>query len=77
MKAAIPPFFCASAIICNATVVLPEDSGPNISMILPFGTPPIPVAISRGSAPVGIASILNFAFSPSLIIEPLPNCFSI
>jgi hypothetical protein len=36
MKAAIPPFFWASATICNATVVLPEDSGPNISMILPL-----------------------------------------
>ncbi len=28
INAATPPFFCASAIACKATVVLPEDSGP-------------------------------------------------
>ena len=28
IKAASPPSFWASAIICNASVVLPEDSGP-------------------------------------------------
>ena len=28
MNAATPPAFCVSAIMCNATVVLPEDSGP-------------------------------------------------
>ena len=28
IKPAIPPLFCTSAIICNATVVLPLDSGP-------------------------------------------------
>ncbi|MPM25330.1 hypothetical protein SDC9_71821 [bioreactor metagenome] len=77
MNAAMPPLFCDSATICNATVVLPDDSGPNISMILPLGTPPIPVAMSRGSAPVGMDSIFNLAFSPSFIIEPFPNCFSI
>src|SRR3972149_5921787 len=27
MNAAVPPFFCASAIICNVSVVFPEDSG--------------------------------------------------
>ena len=28
MNAAVPPVFCASAIACNASVVLPLDSGP-------------------------------------------------
>ncbi len=27
-NAAMPPFFCDSAIACSARVVLPEDSGP-------------------------------------------------
>ena len=36
-KAAMPPAFCASAMTCSATVVLPEDSGPKISEILPRG----------------------------------------
>ena len=31
MNAAMPPAFCASAMTCSATVVLPEDSGPKIS----------------------------------------------
>ena len=33
----VPPFFCASATACKANVVLPEDSGPYISTILPRG----------------------------------------
>ena len=28
MNATSPPFFCASAMQCSASVVLPEDSGP-------------------------------------------------
>ena len=65
-------------MICNATVVLPLDSGPYISITLPLGTPPSPNAISRLNEPVGIASILKLTLaSPSFIIEPLPNCFSI
>ncbi len=28
MKAQMPPRFCASATVCSASVVLPEDSGP-------------------------------------------------
>ena len=28
MNAATPPFFCALATTCNASVVLPDDSGP-------------------------------------------------
>ena len=27
-EAQMPPFFCASATVCSASVVLPEDSGP-------------------------------------------------
>ena len=77
MKAASPPIFCASAITCNASVVLPDDSGPNTSIILPLGTPPIPNAISKLKAPVGIASISIALNSPSFITEPFPNCFSI
>ena len=77
MNAASPFIFCASAIICNARVVFPDDSGPYISIILPLGTPPIPNAISSPNAPVGIASIFIAWNSPSFITDPLPNCFSI
>jgi hypothetical protein len=27
-KGTMPPFFWASAMVCSASVVLPEDSGP-------------------------------------------------
>ena len=37
---AMPPLFCTSATIWSATVVLPLDSGPYTSMILPLGIPP-------------------------------------
>ena len=77
MKAASPPLFWHSAIACNARVVFPEDSGPNISIILPFGIPPIPSATSKLNAPVGIASTFIAVKSPSFITDPLPNCFSI
>ena len=40
--AAMPPCFCASAMACMASVVLPDDSGPKISITLPRGYPPIP-----------------------------------
>ena len=49
-------------MICNATVVLPLDSGPYISITLPLGTPPSPNAISRLNEPVGIASILIISY---------------
>ena len=77
IKAASPPNFCASAIACNASVVFPDDSGPNTSIILPLGIPPIPNATSKLNAPVGIASIFISWYSPNFIIDPLPNCFSI
>jgi hypothetical protein len=41
------------------------------------GQPPIPSAMSRASAPVGIDSMFMCRFSPMRMIEPLPNCFSI
>ena len=77
MKAALPPAFCTSAAICRATVVLPEDSGPKISMILPFGTPPMPSAISSATEPVCTACTVMCAFSPSFMMEPEPKLRSI
>ena len=52
MKAATPPCFWALATQCRATVVLPLDSGPKISMTRPRGRPVPPRAMSRLSAPV-------------------------
>src|SRR5438552_218398 len=44
----------------------------------PRGTPPTPVARSRPSEPVWITSTPTFALSsPSFMMAPLPNCFSI
>ena len=57
INAQFPPFFWDSATICVARVVFPELSGPYISTILPFGTPPIPKAISKPREPVDIDSI--------------------
>ena len=56
MNAATPPMACASARISRDSVVLPDDSGPKISMIRPRGTPPMPRAASSEMAPVGMAS---------------------
>ncbi|OPZ68074.1 MAG: hypothetical protein BWY81_01020 [Firmicutes bacterium ADurb.Bin467] len=56
MNAAVPPRFCASAIACSASVVFPDDSGPNISMIRPRGRPPTPSAKSRFRQPDGTTS---------------------
>src|SRR5579862_353012 len=59
-------------------VVLPDDSGPKISMTRPRGNPPTPSAASKEMAPVGITAIGTMAsFDPNRMIEPLPNCFSI
>ena len=74
----MPPFFCASAITCSAMVVLPEDSGPKISMMRPRGNPPTPSAASSEIEPVEITATGTMAsFDPSRRIEPFPNCFSI
>src|SRR3954467_1339100 len=77
MNATTPPFFCASARTCWQRVVLPEDSGPKISVIRPRGMPPTPSARSSAIEPVGIASTCCFSDVPSFMIEPRPNCFSI
>jgi hypothetical protein len=78
MNAAMPPFFCASAITCSAMVVLPDDSGPKISQTRPRGNPPTPSAASSEIEPVEITETGTMAsFDPSRRIEPLPNCFSI
>ena len=58
----------------NEKVVFPEDSGPYISVTLPFGIPPMPRAISRPMEPVEVDSIPGMtAPSPNVMIEPLPN----
>src|ERR1700721_1718782 len=77
-KAQTPPFFCASAITCSVSVVLPEDSGPYISITRPRGRPPTPSAMSSPSEPVGIVAISTaFWFLPRRMIEPLPKARSI
>src|SRR5208283_3470856 len=77
-KAAMPPCFCASAMTCSAMVVLPEDSGPKISITRPRGMPPTPSAASNEMDPVEITEMGTTAsLVPSFMIEPLPNCFSI
>ena len=77
MNAARPPVFCACAMIWSESVVLPEDSGPKISTTRPRGMPPTPSAASTASEPVGITCITVSGWSPSRMIEPLPNCRSI
>ena len=59
-------------MMCWQRVVLPEDSGPNISVILPLGMPPIPRAASKASDPVGIALTFRLDDPPSFIMEPSP-----
>ena len=77
MKAATPPFFWAFATACSAIVVLPLDSGPNSSMIRPFGSPIPPSARSSEIAPVEIPSTSSVEPSPSFMIAPAPNALSI
>ena len=77
MNAAMPPGFCASAMTCSAMVVLPDDSGPKISITRPRGTPPTPSAASNEMEPVEITAMGTTAsLLPSRMMEPLPNCFS-
>src|ERR1700743_1715875 len=78
MKAQMPPFFCPSATVCSASVVLPDDSGPEISTTRPFGRPPTPSAISSPSEPEEtVSTSIERSFLPSFITEPLPNWRSI
>src|SRR5580698_3483522 len=63
-------------MIWRVMVVLPEDSGPKISMTRPRGTPPTPRAASKEMEPVEMTEIGTTSFEPSRMMEPLPNCFS-
>jgi len=72
MKAAVPPRFWHSATMCWQTVVLPEDSGPKISVIRPRGMPPTPNAKSKESEPVGMASTCIECASPKRMMLPSP-----
>ena len=77
MMAHTPPVRCASAMMCCTSVVLPDASGPKISTTRPRGTPPTPRAMSSAIEPVGIVSTaMRLEASPSRMIAPLPNCFS-
>jgi hypothetical protein len=71
----MPPRFCASATMWRHSVVLPEDSGPKISMMRPLGTPPTPNAMSSEMEPVEMAWISRISGSslPSRMMDPLPN----
>src|SRR6184192_1613692 len=78
MYAAAPPWRWAFATRCSASVVLPLDSGPKISVTRPRGMPPIPIAASRLIAPVGMISTRTRGESaPIRMIAPLPQVFSI
>src|SRR3989441_2895390 len=78
MYARAPPCRCAFATTCSASVVLPLDSGPKISVTRPRGMPPMPIAASRLIAPVGTTSTrTRGASAPMRMIEPLPQVFSI
>ena len=46
-------------------------------MMRPRGTPPTPSARSSPRLPVEMASTCSAALSPSFMMAPLPNCFSI
>src|SRR6266480_3229259 len=78
MYAAAPPWRWAFATTCSASVVLPLDSGPKISVTRPRGMPPIPIAASRLIAPVGMTStrtrgesaamsVLDMGWEPRLV----------
>src|SRR5262245_23788442 len=77
MNATTPPRAWASARTCWQTVVLPDDSGPKISVMRPRGMPPTPSARSSAIEPVGIVSRTSLSRDPSFMIAPRPNCFSI
>ena len=61
----------------SASVVLPELSGPKISMMRPEGMPRPPSARSSDRAPVEMPGMLLYASSSRRMIEPLPKVFSI
>src|SRR2546429_7627970 len=78
MYAAAPPWRWAFAPTGSASVVLPLDSGPKISVTRPRGIPPIPIAASRLIAPVEIPATRTWGESaPMRMMDPLPQVFSI
>src|SRR5271163_2026377 len=78
MNAAWPPSFCASAIMCRVSVVLPPDSGPYTSITRPRGNPPTPSAASMEIEPEGITLTgTRTSRLPRRMMEPLPCAFSI
>ena len=64
-------------MIWRERVVFPEASGPKTSTTRPRGIPPTPSAASTASEPVGMTNMTCSGWSPSRMIEPLPNCRSI
>jgi hypothetical protein len=66
-------FFCDSAMAWIAKVVLPDDSGPYISITLPLGKPPTPKAMSRPNEPVDI----NFLSFNNRIAQLHDGAFSV
>ena len=76
-EAAAPPAFCAWAITCSASVVLPDDSGPKISITRPRGKPPTPSAESSEMEPLeitrdrdhGARSKQQYRSFPELLIQ--------
>ena len=77
MKAAMPPLRWALATTCRASVVLPLDSGPKISTTRPQGMPWPPRAMSSERLPVGMPRIGVVVPTPSGMMAPSPNSFSI
>ena len=73
MKGHSPPIRCASAAMCWHMVVLPEASGPEISITRPRGTPPTLREMSRESEPAGMTLTFRWLASPLLMIAPPPN----
>ncbi len=73
MNAHTPPFFCASAIACNVSVVLPEDSGPNTSMMRPARVTADAERQSSPMEPEGMTSTSTFGESPSFMMASSPN----
>ena len=67
----MPPLRWASATTCMARVVLPEASGPKISVTRPRGRPPMPRAMSSAKAPVETTS--TFMAARSLIFMTAPS----
>jgi hypothetical protein len=69
MKSADAAFLLRFGDDMEESVVLPELSGPKISMMRPRGKPPMPSAQSTPIEPVGMALTSTFGVSPSFMID--------